>query len=442
MKLPPDFKIEQGHLFFNQTDLYNLVETYKSPLRLTDLSLIAKQIETTQKFVAKLRSKLNYKGTYHYAYCTKAGHFDFILKTVLRSGADLEISSANDYYLLKYLAHQQVFKNQHIICNGYKNETYLNHILKLVKIPKIKVISVIDSISEFLFWEKWAAEGLTLGLRLALGNLSQSFKSSRFGIPIEEVESLMANSRLQGRLKLLHFFTGGLNGSPEYLSQLEEVLQLYKRLKSKYNWIDSLNLGGGLRVDYEGNRLAFADLTQIFSFVREFCTRHRLPHPHIFTEFGHFTLRPSGAMLYKIQGIKQQGEIWWYIIDDSFLTTLPDTWGLKVEFLLLPLNHWDKPLIDVRLGGMSCDEDDHYPPKNSCIKLPKIEAGDKPLYVGVFYSGAYQEALGGYNALKHCLMSPPKYLVIDQARKQYLIRAEVDEERVIDDLIRMKTTFR
>lgn len=299
----------------------------------------------------------------------------------------------------------------------------------------LKLISVIDSIDEFLFWEKQFTEGLDLGLRLALGNLSEPFRYSRFGIPLAEVEELVARSPLQQRLKMLHFFGGSMASSPPYLNQLEQVLQLYNKLYRKYNWLEGLNLGGGLRVDYSGNARAFADLAQIFSFVYEFCQNQQLPHPHIFTEFGHFTVESSGAMLYKVQGIKRQAErAYWYMIDDSFLTTLPDTWGLKAEFLILPLNHWDKPFREVRLGGISCDEHDYYPPDGTCVRLPKIEAEDDPLYVGLFYTGAYQEALGGYNGLKHCLLAPPKYLVIDRARRHHLVRTEVDEQAILANL--------
>ena len=49
---------------------------------------------------------------------------------------------------------------------------------------------------------------------------------------------------------------------------------------------------------------------------------------------------------------------------------------------------------------------------NNKIFLPKIGPKDKPLHLGFFYTGAYQESLSGYGGLKHCLIPAPKHIII------------------------------
>ena len=95
------------------------------------------------------------------------------------------------------------------------------------------------------------------------------------------------------------------------------------------------------------------------------------------------------------------------------MSSFPDSWALGEHFIALPLNHLDKPFRRVRLGGMTCDSDDIYPPKKSQspLYLP-AETGD--LYIGFFSIGAYQEMLGGVRGSKHCVLPEANELVIDR----------------------------
>jgi arginine decarboxylase len=44
--------------------------------------------------------------------------------------------------------------------------------------------------------------------------------------------------------------------------------------------------------------------------------------------------------------------------------------------------------------------------------LPKVDK-DTPQYIGFFHTGAYQESLGGYGGIQHCLVPAPKHVLID-----------------------------
>jgi arginine decarboxylase len=47
------------------------------------------------------------------------------------------------------------------------------------------------------------------------------------------------------------------------------------------------------------------------------------------------------------------------------------------------------------------------------VFMPKLQK-DEPLYMGFFHTGAYQESLGWYGGIQHCLIPAPKHLIIDR----------------------------
>jgi arginine decarboxylase len=49
----------------------------------------------------------------------------------------------------------------------------------------------------------------------------------------------------------------------------------------------------------------------------------------------------------------------------------------------------------------------------NAIYLPKYRK-DKPLYIGFFNTGAYQETIGGFGGLQHCLIPHPKHILINK----------------------------
>lgn len=103
------------------------------------------------------------------------------------------------------------------------------------------------------------------------------------------------------------------------------------------------------------------------------------------------------------------------MIDGSFMTTLPDTWAINRRFLMLPINNWTDEYERVFLGGMTCDSDDYYNSEQhvNAIYLPRFRE-DRPQYLGFFNTGAYQDTLGGYGGIQHCLIPKPKYVLIDR----------------------------
>jgi arginine decarboxylase len=150
------------------------------------------------------------------------------------------------------------------------------------------------------------------------------------------------------------------------------------------------------------------------SALREACAAEGVSPPDVMGEFGRYTTSEHGAHLFRVIITKENNsELPWYLIDGSIMTSFPDSWALGEHFIVLPLTHLDKPFRQVRLGGMTCDSDDIYPPKKSQSPL-YLPAETNELYIGFFSIGAYQEMLGGVRGSKHCVLPEANELLIDR----------------------------
>ena len=81
----------------------------------------------------------------------------------------------------------------------------------------------------------------------------------------------------------------------------------------------------------------------------------------------------------------------------------------------MAVNRWNDEYERVLLGGLTCDSDDYYNSEQhmNAIYLPKYKR-EKPLYIAFFNTGAYQETIGGFGGLQHCLIPSPKHILIDK----------------------------
>ncbi|TND07213.1 MAG: diaminopimelate decarboxylase [Bacteroidetes bacterium] len=421
------FHVADDELFFNDIPLMEIIKKYGTPLKITYLPKIGSQIQKAKRYFNVAMAKVDYKGTYTYCYCTKSSHFSFVLDEVLKNDVHIETSSAFDIPILKELIKQgKIEKTKYIICNGYKRKQYQQNITELINEGFENLIPVLDGKGEIEYYAKHAkAAKVKLGIRIASEEEPNfQFYTSRLGIRHRDIvdyykEKIQSNPRFE--LKMLHFFINtGIKDTIYYWTELAKALKVYWELKKICPELDSINIGGGMPIktslgfeyDYEYM------IEEIISQIKNFCDNHDIPEPNIFTEFGSFTVSESGAALYSVidQKLQNDRELW-YMIDSSFITTLPDTWGINQRFILLAINHWEREYQPVNLGGMTCDSMDYYNTEAHAnnVYLPRVSPSEKePLYIGFFHTGAYQESLGGYGGIQHCLIPAPKHVLIDR----------------------------
>ena len=171
--------------------------------------------------------------------------------------------------------------------------------------------------------------------------------------------------------------------------------------------------------------------------INRTCQEAGVPVPHIFTEFGSFTVGESGGAIYEVLYQKQQNDREkWNMINSSFITTLPDTWAISKRFILLSINRWNDEYERVLLGGLTCDSDDYYNSEQhvNAIYLPKYKK-EKPLYIGFFNTGAYQETIGGFGGLQHCLIPSPKQVLINRNEDGTLSTTLFSEQQTSEQLL-------
>ena len=221
------------------------------------------------------------------------------------------------------------------------------------------------------------------------------------------------------------FSTLTVDDTAYYWNELTKCVNLYCDLKKICPELDSLNIGGGfpiknsLSFDYDYEYMA----EEIVAQIKIICDREGVKEPDIFTEFGSFTVGEASAALFSVLQQKRQNDReLWNMIDSSFMTTLPDTWAINQQFIILAINNWDKAYERVFLGGLTCDSHDYYNSDShlNAVFLPQIDSknypeGDSPediQYIGLFNTGAYQDALGGYGGIQHCMTPAPKHIII------------------------------
>lgn len=419
-----EFKLKGDQLLFHGIDLMEIAEKYGTPLKFTYLPKISDNIQKVKNWFQEAMIKLNYKGKYEYCYCTKSSHFSFVINEVLKNDVSLETSSAYDIDIIKLLHHQKKFdSNKFIICNGYKTDDYLENIAEIIEMGFENCIPVIDNYQEVEKIQEHTSKKFKVGIRIASEEEPKfNFYTSRLGIRYKNIvpyykESLMDNPNVE--VKMLHFFINtGIRDTAYYWNELTKCLRVYCELKQVCPELDSLNIGGGFPIK---NSLGFEFdyyymIEEILAQVRNVCNEYNIEEPNIFTEFGSYTVGESSGAIFKVLGQKQQNDREkWNMIDSSFMTNLPDTWSIQQRFIMLPINRWTDNYERVLLGGLTCDSDDYYNSEQhtNAIYLPKYRK-DVPLYIGFFNTGAYQDTVGGFGGLQHCLIPNPRMILIDK----------------------------
>ncbi|WP_028978251.1 decarboxylase [Sporocytophaga myxococcoides] len=419
-----EFKVVDNDLHFNEVPLMDIVNKYGTPLKLTFLPKISSQIQKAKKFFNEAIANNNYQGNYVYCYCTKSSHFQFVLEEALRNDIHIETSSAYDIPIVKILHKKgKISKDTFVICNGYKRPEYTQYISDLINEGFKNCIPILDNLDEINAYDEQVTNPCFVGMRLAADEEPKfEFYTSRLGIRYNDVLPLYESKIKDNpkfKLKMLHFFINtGMKDTTYYWSELSRFVHKYCELRKVCPDLDSIDIGGGwpiktsVHFDYDYGYMA----DQIVKTIKRICTENQVPVPNIFTEFGSFTVGESGAVLYSVLGSKLQNDKEeWYMIDSSFITTLPDVWGLNQKFILLAVNNWNKEYDKVKIGGITCDSMDYYNSEAhlNMVFLPKLQEQNKQI-IGFFHTGAYQESLGGYGGIQHCLVPAPKHVLIQK----------------------------
>ncbi len=195
-----------------------------------------------------------------------------------------------------------------IICNGYKDEDYVELALLAQKMGR-RIILVVEKLNELKLIADVAKRiGITpnIGIRIKLsasgsGKWEESGGDvSKFGLTVSELLdalSFLEEHKMRDCLKLIHFHIGSqITKIRRIKNALREAMQYYVQLsKAGFN-IEFVDIGGGLGVDYDGTRSSSGENSMNYS-IQEYvndsvsalvdvCVKHGLRQPNIITESG------------------------------------------------------------------------------------------------------------------------------------------------------------
>lgn len=194
-----------------------------------------------------------------------------------------------------------------IICNGYKDESYIELALLAQKMGK-RIFLVVEKLMELKTIARIAKKlniKPNLGIRIKLassgsGKWEESGGDvSKFGVnssELLEALELLQKAKLSECLQLIHFHIGSqVTNIRRIKTALKEVSQFYVQLKKLGYNINFVDIGGGLGVDYDGTRSATSNsmnysiqeyVNDAVSAIVDVCEKNNLPQPNIITESG------------------------------------------------------------------------------------------------------------------------------------------------------------
>ena len=195
-----------------------------------------------------------------------------------------------------------------IICNGYKDENYVELALLAQKMGR-RIFLVVEKINELHLIARLAKRiGVrpNIGIRIKLSS-SGSGKweesggdHSKFGLNsselLEAVDAL-AKYKMEDCLKLIHFHIGSqITKIRRIKNALREATQFYVQLTKMGFSIDFIDIGGGLGVDYDGTRSSASENSMNYSIqeyandaisaIVDACEKNGLKQPNVITESG------------------------------------------------------------------------------------------------------------------------------------------------------------
>lgn len=276
-------------------------------LRFTDI--LDSRIEKTASCFQKAAKEYDYKGENFIIYPIKVNQMQPVVEEIISHGRKFNLGlEAGSKPELHAVIAVQCQSDSLIVCNGYKDQSYIELALLAQKMGK-RIFIVVEKLNELEIIAKMAKKldvKPNLGIRIKLAS-SGSGKweesggdASKFGLTSSELLQaleLLNEKGLNDCLRLIHFHIGSqITKIRRIQTALREAAQFYVQLhKMGYN-VDFVDCGGGLGVDYDGTRSSNSESSVnysiqeyvndcIYTFV-DAADKNDISHPNIITESG------------------------------------------------------------------------------------------------------------------------------------------------------------
>jgi arginine decarboxylase len=278
------------------------------PMVLRFQDLLRHRVETISKAFAAAIEEFGYKSPYRGVFPIKVNQLREVVEEIMDAGRPFHvgIEAGSKPELLAALAIHRDPESL-IICNGYKDATFVQNALLGRKLGK-KVIIVVEKLEELhqiLAVSKEVGVEPMIGVRVRLsakgaGKWAQSGgENAKFGLSTAELVAASNTLKKEGLahvLKLVHFHVGSQVPDIGTIKRaVREAARFYAKLSQMGHELGYLDVGGGLGVDYDGSRTAFDSSTNyslreyardIVYNIMDVCDGEGVPHPAIVSESG------------------------------------------------------------------------------------------------------------------------------------------------------------
>ena len=314
-----------------QIDLYEVVQQLKArdltaPVVIRFSDILRHRLRTLHRAFGAAIAENEYRGSYAAMFPIKVNQQRLVVEEVYRGSADLgfglEVGSKPE--LLAVMAMTEDAPDRLIICNGFKDDSYIEAVILATKLGR-SIIPVIENFAELASVLKHAAAYSvrpSLGVRVKLASegvgrwRDSAGDRSKFGLFTSEILELVEVLRAQGMLdclKLVHCHPGSqlhdIRRIKEAVSELTHVYAELVRLGAGVKYID---VGGGLGVDYDGSRTNFESsmnytlqeyANDVVYRVASVCDARDIPHPTIISESGRAIAAHHSVLVFNVLGV-------------------------------------------------------------------------------------------------------------------------------------------
>ena len=279
------------------------------PVLLRFPDILDNRIEKTASCFQQAKEEYDYKGENFIIYPIKVNQIQPVVEEIISHGRKFNLGlEAGSKPELHAVIAVQCQSDSLIICNGYKDQAYIELALLAQKMGK-RIFIVVEKLNELETIAKVAKKlnvKPNLGIRIKLAS-SGSGKweesggdASKFGLTSAELLQaldILKQKGMQECLRLIHFHIGSqITKIRRIQTALREAAQFYINLHMMGYDVEFVDCGGGLGVDYDGTRSSNSESSVnysiqeyvndcIYTFV-DAADKNGIRHPNIITESG------------------------------------------------------------------------------------------------------------------------------------------------------------
>jgi arginine decarboxylase len=325
---------EKGHVIVTpkkngvEVDLKELVDELQlrdvsAPMLIRFPDILDNRIEKMSRCFKIAAEEYEYKGQNFIIYPIKVNQMRPVVEEIVSHGKKFNIGlEAGSKPELHAVIAINTDNDSLIICNGYKDEDYIELALLAQKMGK-RIYLVVEKLNELKLITTIARRlkiKPNIGVRVKLastgsGKWEESGGDvSKFGLTSSELlEALdfLEKNKMKDCLKLVHFHIGSQVTKIRRIKMaLREAAQFFVQLHTMGFNVEFVDIGGGLGVDYDGTRSSNSESSINYS-IQEYVNdsiytlvdvsdKNNIPHPNIITESGRSLTAHHSVLIFEV----------------------------------------------------------------------------------------------------------------------------------------------